>query len=386
MSSSTSWAFPKIRSALLWFGIGLGVLLVGAWLYPKGLALAYQSRGGRLLEQAISEDPALRSDDFLCPVDPSRHEETRELARQALTWLGKSVALNPRLSQGHLLMGRAYCLLGEYENAKAWYDKFSNYRPGNPLGELESGIAYLALEMSKLPQVQDGACLIDSQPGGNPSNLLSSAPAQFRNSGIESSQFQRIANSFFSHKEYRAAACVYQLIASLDSEKEPKIQFLWLLASELSHGALAADSPVLIPVYQLDDKALIEAPNLRWVDPVRVTGQMLAETSPGYSDLGVMWWNGSAVAVIDVAEPRMFRITIRAQNSSPAPVELQLEHNLEPVANFSLDKGDSSWEELEKIIFLPEGLNLIGIRFGNDGLVGERDRNAYIQWIEIESQ
>lgn len=375
-----------MKSALIWLGIGLGILLIILWFYPKGLALAYQIRGGYLLDQAVQAEPAFQNDDFLCPVDPSDQVEVREMASEAENWLTKAVALNPRLSHGYLLLGRANCVLGNYENAKAWFGAFTELRPENPLGQLEFGLASLALEISNLTQNGDIPCLIDFEAGSEDDGPLVSLLAQIQKTGFDRNVLERIVNKLFFQKEYHAASCVYQLVDTIPSEENPETLFLGHLASGLSNPASAENSTVIPFVYLLEDEVLIEAPNMQWVDPLRVTGQTLAETNPVVSEFGVMWWNGSVVALVDVNKPGVVRVTTLAQNSSPEPIELQLELNLEPVAEFSLNRGDSSWEELEKDIFLKEGLNLVGIRFTNDGQVNDRDRNAYIQSIMLEKK
>jgi hypothetical protein len=281
-------------------------------------------------------------------------------------------------------LGRVNCVLGKYENAQDWYDAFSDLRPNNPIGQLERRSASLALEISKLPLKKDITCLIDDTAGGTNNRALTVLLDKIQNTRFESSVLERIAYKFFFQKEYQAASCVYQLIDTLNLKTAPNSQFMWYLASELSRPSSPDDSSEIPLVYLLQDTMLIEARNLRWVNPLNVLGQSLAQTQSPNSVSGVMWWTGSAVALINVVNPGMFQVTTRAQNSSPAPIELQLEYNFEPVENFLLNKGDLSWDEFYKELYLKEGLNLIGIRYLNDGKVNELDRNAYIQWIKLE--
>jgi tetratricopeptide (TPR) repeat protein len=57
----------------------------------------------------------------------------------------KALALNPRLSQASLMLGRTYCLLRLPEKAVSAYQNYIELRPDNPLGHLELGFAHEAL-------------------------------------------------------------------------------------------------------------------------------------------------------------------------------------------------------------------------------------------------
>ena len=122
---------------IMLIGAGLGI----AWLIPRGLALYYQVRGGKLLEEVMAVHSPDNPAAFACTLVPVREDRQIKQLDKAYVALRKAEDLNPRLAQTALLLGRVYCLLGKSHGAVEAYKTYTSLRPENPLGYLELGFA-----------------------------------------------------------------------------------------------------------------------------------------------------------------------------------------------------------------------------------------------------
>ena len=73
------------------------------------------------------------------PEDPSLD--------QAVALLEKAQNLKPNNPQTYLLLGRAYCLQGDFSAAIAAFDEFSRIRKGNPLGAQETAFSHITMTL-----------------------------------------------------------------------------------------------------------------------------------------------------------------------------------------------------------------------------------------------
>jgi hypothetical protein len=78
-------------------------------------------------------------------------------------------------------------------------------------------------------------------------------------------------------------------------------------------------------------------------------------------------------------------VTLRAQNSSPGPIALQLEQNGAPLARFAFSREDESWQEYQHSLELRAGIHVLGIRFFDTAEATPIDRDAVIDWLRIEA-
>ncbi len=145
-----------------------------------------------------------------------------------------------------------------------------------------------------------------------------------------------------------------------------------------------------IGIVSLNKKVRLEAEQLRWLQTEPLTNLSLGDTlltvNPNRPDVGIMNWVGRSAAVLEVADGGNYRIKLRAQHTDPAPIQIQLEHDLVPIGQFTLNREDQSWEELEVDVTLQPGIHLLGVRFLNDAIVDTIDRNAVLDWLEITRQ
>ncbi len=126
-----------------------GMLLVIAtaallWLRPGALGLYHQVKGGSILAGVIQPLQKTHPGSFACQLGPLTEPSTRSRLKQTVAHLEAARKYNPDLSQAYLLLGRAFCLLGEVDNAVDAYQTYVSLRPNNPLGHLELGFAYEA--------------------------------------------------------------------------------------------------------------------------------------------------------------------------------------------------------------------------------------------------
>ena len=135
---------PRLRLILIGLAMSTTLGLVYL-LVPRVLALHYQSQGGMLLEQALRSVREIDPDTILCTLDPLTDQNSRSLVSQARERFQSALEYNHRLEQTYLQLGRTNCLLGSPETAVENYQVYTQLRPENPLGHLESGFAYEAL-------------------------------------------------------------------------------------------------------------------------------------------------------------------------------------------------------------------------------------------------
>jgi tetratricopeptide (TPR) repeat protein len=133
---------PRLR--LIMFGLCLVTLLgISIWFIPNAISLYYQTRGGLLLEQVYSTDGDLASG-IACETPPLVHEGARSQVSMAIAALRKAIRYNESEAQSYLLLGRAYCLLGQTAKAINAYRSYVHLRPKNSLGRMELGFTYEA--------------------------------------------------------------------------------------------------------------------------------------------------------------------------------------------------------------------------------------------------
>lgn len=163
-------------------------------------------------------------------------------------------------------------------------------------------------------------------------------------------------------------------------------------------SAVIADNELIMsgtaipwPSFRVDAGHLqIDGAALRWKKALPSfnlrPGDLLAHQQIGDRVVGVMWWDGLAVALVDVPKAGLYKVAVRAQNSQPAPISLVLEHNNQVVQRFDYVRGDGSWQEQSTVVELHEGLHVIGIRFLENSTGDGLDRDAFIDWVMFEAK
>ena len=158
-SDSYHMKFAKLKKALTapstLIGMGLIVLSVIGWtLIIPWIELSRQSSAGALIENFIQTNAPEYADHFTCLLPILTVLPTDEGLDQAIDLLEKASTSPPDNPHTDYLLGRAYCLRGDYQRAIKAFEAFSSTRPDNPLGWLEKGFANfswaLAVDESRL--------------------------------------------------------------------------------------------------------------------------------------------------------------------------------------------------------------------------------------------
>lgn len=209
---------------------------------------------------------------------------------------------------------------------------------------------------------------------------------------VDDQQFMARGDVELQQQRYAAAQTWYQRATAFAPQQPPAVMFRRAVTSIIVNDKLPADiDSAALNLSQVKQEAVqIQATTLQWLfaDPTMSVqfGDRLSRYPAADPNVGVLWWGNAAATLINVPEAGSYRMSLRAQHTPPAPIEIQLEHDMQPIAKFSLARGDNSWQEIGADISLKAGLHVVGVRFLNDGAVGGIDRNAVLDWIRLEAR
>jgi tetratricopeptide (TPR) repeat protein len=180
------------RSTIILLAALLALALLLAILYKPLLALYHQEQGGRWLARVVPVgDNAYGG--FACLRPFLEDLQQRAKVQRALEHLTKAQSLAPRQAHTYYQIGRAYCLLGDYERAVPAFQTFTELRPKNPLASLELGFALL------------NAC----PPNGKCADGLNSYDV-WRRAGVTAEHFLEMAERERQRENYAEALVWYQ--------------------------------------------------------------------------------------------------------------------------------------------------------------------------------
>ncbi|PKN94129.1 MAG: hypothetical protein CVU44_06930 [Chloroflexi bacterium HGW-Chloroflexi-6] len=350
--------------------LAIVLIAVGAWLGRRVLAIHYQVRGGQELDEVIRTFNEWGDVPIACTLIAPVDSDFRARLGAAVSYLEISLSHDPKLAQAYLLLGRAYCLMGEYQKAIAAYRAFTGLRPRNPLGHLELAFAY-----QKSMAEPSGSELSADELRALILTELSAA-------GVDPTQLiPEAGNALFCQKN-RTASGLFEMAISLGVAMSSSDELLWDMLTIVNDQRLPQrDGLTSLPVYTLADFSRIEAEDMIWLGDGEIFGKPMSNFS---SSNGIFWWNGASVFVVKVVRPGEFLLILTAQNTPPAPVNLQIEHNFAPILNFELIRQDMSWQEFETDLYLDIGLHLISVRFTNYSYINGIGRSAVVDWLKLE--
>lgn len=380
--------FLKIYKAqFLWLSLFVvTVVIITLWVSPRVLSLYYEEKGGKLLAEALDNTGGGISA-FNCIQGPLDDNTVREKADEGILTLKMAVQYNQFLSHAYLLLGRAYCSLGQPEDAIEQYRKYISLRPNDPLGHMELGLAYLlSCETKNKIRGLNTDWMFNSHNNiCNSTEYRTHITEEWNREGIGTEQVLSEGDNAFTKKEYQTAAIWYQAGNILGRNlSQPQI-FKWAIAAVLSGYPIPEHpDPQAVVVYSLNRSLQIEARDLQWMNEFPQTrvhyGDPLSKFLGPDQTSGILWWAGTAVAFVNVAEPGNYRIIVRAKDTPPGPIQLQIENNLSPIHLFTLQTGNNTWNNLEQDIYLSSGIHLIGIHFLKD------NGDATIEYIRFEDK
>lgn len=332
-------------------------------------SLYLQVQGGNLLDDTLRTyhvDQALP-----CSFDALEDHKAQEAIANAIHLLDRAVQANPGNAQAYMLLGRSFCASGNKENAIKAYQEYIRLRPQNPLGHVELALAIIATGDRSL----------------NPMLL-----ADWKTAQISPELFLESANAAFLQNRHTDASQAYEQAWFLGDDFTPAMQFQWAVSAVIQEQTI----PLQIPeetatIYHLTrERVRIDGSKMQWM-------RDHPSGSPNYGDqlgkypivpanIGVMWWGGQAVAFIEIDQEGSYELTIRAQHTLPAPIQIQLEADFNPIVQIELARGDLSWEEISTTVSLSSGIHLIGVNYLNNAVVDGIDRDLHIEWIELKQK
>ncbi len=367
------------------------ILLLGfaALAAPSVVALYHLEEGGQLLEEATKVNGAEVStntgqpdptagDIYACADDPLTDQTARNKVYQAIGQLQSGLASPLSRDRANLLLGRSYCLVGQYADAVAAYQAHTIERPHDPMGHLELGFADEALCYQKGAPAISISTLPKPAPICKDGDLQLTMRAEWREAGASGQEFLDLAGKARDAGSYEEALKWYSRAAMLQ-ELDPSILFWWGIAAVKAGYQVPVSVGDALPVHNLDlDSTEIQGRTLQWMKQVPeyhvVYGDPLGRLSPGSDGSGVMYWQGSSIFVVLSPRDAAYQMTIRAAHSTPVIGELEVEQDGRSITRFSIT---NTWQELETKLDLTAGLHVIGVRYVQD--VGD----AILQWIRL---
>jgi tetratricopeptide (TPR) repeat protein len=182
---------PRLRSIFIGIGL-LTLVIVAIVLIPHGLSLYYQSRGGQHIDYVMRSVEGIR--ELVCEPLPESNQAAIDEVDRGIANLQRAVRFNRRSAQSYYHLGKAYCLLGEPEEARKNYQQYAELRPDNPLGYIGLGFAYEALG-----------------EGENSKNAWVDAD-------LEPHEFNAVGDEYFRVDDYDEAMLWYERALSVGSD------------------------------------------------------------------------------------------------------------------------------------------------------------------------
>ena len=364
----------------------VGFLLVLIWLGLRASALYYQADAGRRLATVQAAVPNNMLEDYsnaLSSFPPGSAEQIT----QAIVDLQTSLKYNSDDSQTYLLLGRAYLLLGQADQAIEAYRNYIRLRPGNPLGHLGLGFAREAQCRSQIAN----SAAASGCPG---------AVAEWRAAGIDASQLLAAGDSAFNRSQWSEAADWYErarwYAGTTGAGGQVPFDLLFRQAVAAALAQRREASELLAEVqgrdgkfqaYILQDSVRIDGVEFRWMTLIgdgKDANYGTPLSNGGSGTAGFLWWDGQETALLDVAQDGNFTLRAHLRDSDPAPVEMAIGIDGRPLEQITLSRGDDSWETVTLPISLTRGFHSIDLRFLNDAIVNGKDRNAVAEWVTVE--
>jgi tetratricopeptide (TPR) repeat protein len=369
----------------VWFLSLAALVFIGLWLAPRLLGFYDLMRAGRLLDRARTAAEIAKSESFVCePLQMGSDGQPPAWLSQSIHLLQRTILLDSASAQTYRLMGQAYCMLGKPDEAVKSLEKYVHLRPKNPLGLLELGFAYEASCRNKnIANMQTSVQASAENPcleGATKARITQNWQA----AGANAAQMFARADQAFASQQYDEAITWFQRAGMLGGKPTGYQQFKWAVSDVLTGQPLPETlDGSNVPIYSVSGDLKINGEDLQWLrleDPSwnAHNGERLSVYPTSDPTIGAMWFQGSAVAILQVPCSSIYRVSIRAKHVSPQNQagELQIEKDLSPSGTFSVS-GD--WQEFETETYLTEGLHMIGVHYLQD--IGD----AFIQWLQINN-
>lgn len=332
-----------------------GTFLLFTWLFPYGASAYHLEVGGRALLKAEDVASTERSDALMRATG---HLEA------ALRWRSDN-------AQAYRLLGQVALLQQNLDKAAQSFASSTALRPENSLAWWE------------LIQVYRLMADREAQEAGAParSTAMESLAPAWQSAGLSGQDALRAFDAAWRGGRYRETITWYRLAEEIGGAPFPPAHFSAVVAFIVAHSELPEGlDHDLVLVYPLDEVATIEGESLQWLhaDPNYglKPGDRLVDHPSLDPTVGVMWWSGTAIAVVDVQHEADYAITVRAKHSNEMPGQVQVEHNLFPLFPFFVGPD---WQESSGTVSLSPGVHIIGISYLRD------DGDLAVDWVHLQS-
>lgn len=352
--------------------IAVAVIAAIVIFSPGSKALRLQTKAGNVISDYLAEleqTEGSQSGLFYCilpTIHPDAPKETQ--LDQAISWLNEAKSIAPRNAYSSFLLGQTYCLAGKYSEAIEELSVFVQKRETNPLGVAELGFARLSLDLLNADTNQT-----DTE--------LENARLLLEKAGFGAGFFEGTGEKAYKQGNYQGALAWFNIAEKLAplSEANSKKHALLRLVLESTK-----EIPSGLPIVSLDDN----------LEEINITPESFFQINDGKPSTkkkisnilvaGVYSNNNAIGALVDVAAPSEFCLSISAIDQKPAPTKLAIYLNYQMVSEIELSEGDGEVKEFTLPVKMEQGISLISIKLLNDYYIpNEIDRNGYIASVSI---
>ncbi len=359
--------FSNKKNLIMILGIGAGFTLL-LFFGSSFRILRLQIRAGRILDEFLITNGIETNDQFTCLLPLVENLSDVDRLQEAITLLENATSIDPDHPQTHLLLGKVYCLSGDFPKAIEAFKVYSQVKPANPLGTMELAFAMFASQITTS----------SSYPGVG---LADELVTLFQSVNISSEDFSAHAHDAFRKENFQTAWLWYGVtdeMAALDNLSAYRKAILDLLfqQSDKAARALLSDnifigstSKVFIPptgYFRLD--------NGDQVPTGEKLGREAAILYSKYEDARVF---------IEINHSGCYQISVPILDTPPSPILIDVTVDFKPIMEIQLENGDDAWRVFGGQLFLEEGYHLIGFRLENDTKFDGLDRNAMIGSLTI---
>lgn len=351
--------------------IVLAGLIAAGIVLPRAVTLLIHARAGVWIDSAQQQRSGEPGEHFACLGTSDSHlsEQHHKRVEQAVQWLRWAARVTPNTAHTNYLLGQAYCLSGEFENAIEALEAHSVTRPANPLAHMERGFAYFSWAQS----------LQDDQRVTRITYLDRSIMA-LEKAGIGNQLLVQHGNSAFDQRNYKTAWVWYRL-----AEQHRLLVETTSFRSALL--ALAFDSEedtasFILPKHRFTIEGDIKIQPMNFFrlgdgSPVRVW-------EIDNKQVSVFLHNDDPAGVlIEAVTSGSYCIAVDALDREPSPTLVEVSLDFEPIEVIELNQGDDTWHTTTIQVQLEPGWHLLSLRLANNATVNGMDRNGLVGNILI---
>lgn len=350
--------------------IAIFIILIGVFAWKPLQINLLRNRAGRLLEGYIKAYAPEFEDYLSCQLPVITDLPADNGLSDAVALLEQAKSLRPQNGQTNLMLGRVYCLQGDYYRAIESFEGFSAAHPDNPLGDLENALAHFSLSITS-----------DELNDAEKSALNQKSRLLIEGQGLSGNYFIERGDYLFDGGAYKGAWYWYYL-AEIFQPLSEENAFRFLLIDQIFKNIQIFNYPRINNNLLLINNPLVTYPN----DFFKVSNGNPAELQTINENIAaVIWSNNSYIGVlVGVENTDRYCITISTNDHPPAPTIIKVIVDFNPIGEIILTEGDSVWRSHDFVVELDPGKHLVGLKLTNDANINGLDRNGYIGNVTLD--